>query len=147
MKIFSGDRVVFICCFFLSPVLSNAQEGNHCAVKKSPFRVSMETGNIIFTNQCRSCHQPDSLKPFDINLSLNEKGVTGDKTKMIEIVIRGQTSNKDTGGKSNQHMMPAYPEMNDQEIADVLTYIRNSFGNKESPVKVSEVKSARSKLN
>ena len=42
--------------------------------------------------------------------------------------------------------MPPNPEMSDQEIADVLTYIRNSFGNKASAVKVSEVKSARSKL-
>ena len=37
--------------------------------------------------------------------------------------------------------MPPNPGLSDQEIADVLTYIRNSFGNKASAVKVSEVKS------
>jgi hypothetical protein len=38
-------------------------------------------------------------------------------------------------------------EIKDQEIAGLLTYIRNSFGNKASAVKVSELKSARKKLN
>ncbi|MFI5124365.1 MAG: hypothetical protein ACHQDF_03505 [Chitinophagales bacterium] len=39
--------------------------------------------------------------------------------------------------------MPAYPEMNNDEIAHVLTYIRRSFGNKGSLVKPSGVKSVR----
>jgi len=43
-------------------------------------------------------------------------------------------------------VMPPNSGLNDQEIADVLTYIRNSFGNKTSAVKVSEVKSASSNL-
>ncbi len=42
--------------------------------------------------------------------------------------------------------MPPNPVIKDQEIADVLTYIRNSFGNKASTVKESEVKSVRSKM-
>jgi len=42
--------------------------------------------------------------------------------------------------------MPANSALKDQEIADVLTFIRNSFGNKASSVKVTDVKSARKKL-
>jgi mono/diheme cytochrome c family protein len=42
--------------------------------------------------------------------------------------------------------MPPNPEMKDQQIADVLTYIRNSFGNKAASVKASDVKAVRSKL-
>jgi mono/diheme cytochrome c family protein len=43
--------------------------------------------------------------------------------------------------------MPAQESMlNDQQVADVLTYVRNSFGNKASSVSVAEVKSVRAKL-
>ncbi len=148
MTIYSGPRhIIFICCFFLLPVLLKAQEGNHCAVKKSPFRISMEAGNKIFINQCQSCHRTDSLKSPANNLVLDSKTVSGDKMKLIAFMIKGQTTQEDNIGKNNQKTMPVYPDMKDQDMADVLTYIRNSFGNKESAVKASEVKSARSRLN
>jgi mono/diheme cytochrome c family protein len=41
--------------------------------------------------------------------------------------------------------MPAMPHLTDTEIADVLTYIRASFGNKASAVTSAEVKAVRAK--
>ncbi len=43
-------------------------------------------------------------------------------------------------------MPPLGSILKDKEIADVLTYVRNSFDNKASPVMVSDVKKARSDL-
>jgi mono/diheme cytochrome c family protein len=131
------------------PVFSAAQSeraGNHCAVQKSPFRLSMDSGKVIYSNQCISCHQANGLGISGINPSLNGKGVTGDKTKLIGIIIVGQNTHGGMNGKIYQDTMPANPEIKDQEIADVLTFIRNSFGNKASSVKVTEVKSTRKKL-
>jgi mono/diheme cytochrome c family protein len=39
--------------------------------------------------------------------------------------------------------MPAQAVLSDQQIADVLTYVRNSFGNKASVVTAAEVKALR----
>jgi mono/diheme cytochrome c family protein len=39
--------------------------------------------------------------------------------------------------------MPAQPQLTDQQIADVLTYVRNSFGNKASAITPAEVKAVR----
>jgi len=39
--------------------------------------------------------------------------------------------------------MPAFDYLTDQQIADVLTYVRNSFGNKATAVKATEVKAVR----
>lgn len=39
--------------------------------------------------------------------------------------------------------MPAYPKLTDQEVADVATYIRNSWGNAAPAVTVDEVAKAR----
>jgi mono/diheme cytochrome c family protein len=41
--------------------------------------------------------------------------------------------------------MPPLKTLTDQQIADVLTYVRNSFGNKASTVTPAEVKSVRAK--
>jgi mono/diheme cytochrome c family protein len=43
-------------------------------------------------------------------------------------------------------MPPQESTLKDQEIADVLTYIRNSFGNKASLVTAAEVKAMRARL-
>jgi mono/diheme cytochrome c family protein len=139
MKIYFA---LFVCIqiFILIniPALSTAQTdraGNHCAVQKSPLRVSMDSGKVVYSSQCLSCHQANGLGIPGINPPLTGKGVTGDKTNLIGILING-----------HQHSMSANSMIKDQEIADVLTFIRNSFGNKASSVKVSDVKSARKKL-
>jgi mono/diheme cytochrome c family protein len=41
--------------------------------------------------------------------------------------------------------MPGLPHLTDQQVADVLTYVRNSFGNKASAVTPAEVKAVRAK--
>jgi mono/diheme cytochrome c family protein len=150
MKIYFA-LFVYIQIFILIniPSISAAQTdraGNHCAVQKSPFRVSMDSGKVVYSNQCLSCHQANGLGIPGINPPLNGKGVTGDKTKLIGIIINGQDAHEEMNGKIYQHSMPANSMINDQEIADVLTFIRNSFGNKASSVKITEVKSARKKL-
>lgn len=128
------------------PVFLKAQSGrvgNHCAVQKSPFRLSMDSGKVVYMAQCSSCHQADGMGDSTLNPPLNGKSIVGDKKNLINIVIRGQ-NHAEINGKIYQNTMPPNTEIKDQEVADVLTYIRNSFGNKASTVKVSEVKSTRS---
>jgi mono/diheme cytochrome c family protein len=128
------------------PAFLKGQDNNHCVVKKSPFRLSIDSGRKIYTLQCLACHQIDGLGAPPMNPPLTGKRVLGEKKKLIEIVILGLATHEEIDGTKYQNVMPPHPEMKDQEIADVLTYIRNSFGNKAQSVKASEVKSARSKL-
>ncbi len=147
MKIHSAPLSNFFICFcFLFPVLIRAQEGNHCAVKKSPYQLSMDSGKKIYTMYCLSCHLADGIGLTNVNPPLNIKQVTGDKDKLIGIVIKGLSTHEEINGIIYYNVMPPNPGLSDQEIADVLTYIRNSFGNKASAVKISEVKSARTKM-
>ena len=147
MKIHSGSLSNFFICFcFLLPVLIRGQEGNHCAVKKSPYQLSMDSGKKVYTLHCLSCHQSDGVGLPNVNPPLNIKQVTGDKDKLIGMVIKGLTTHEEINGVIYNNVMPPNPGQSDQEIADVLTYIRNNFGNKASAVKVSEVKSARTKM-
>ena len=69
--------------------------------------------------------------------------VLGSKEKLIRIVLQGFNEEVEINGDYFTNPMPAQPQLTNLEIADVLTYIRNSFGNKASAVSVAEVKAAR----
>jgi mono/diheme cytochrome c family protein len=133
--------IFYMACL---PALLNAQ--NNHAVKKSPYQLSLDSGKKVYSVQCLTCHQADGLGVQNMNPPLTGKAISGDKKKLIDIVIKGLATHEEIDGETYQNVMPAHPEMKDQTIADVLTYIRNSFGNKASPVKLSEVKSARISL-
>jgi mono/diheme cytochrome c family protein len=72
----------------------------------------------------------------------------GDKKALAKIVLKGlQGGEIDINGdKFHNPMPPQESTLTDQEIADVLTYVRNNFGNKASMVTVAEVKAVRAKL-
>lgn len=140
----------FLIVFLVSvPSILQAQqnrEGNHCAVSKSPYRLSMDSGKVVYMRQCSSCHQANGMGAVNSNPPLSGITVTGDKKKLIEILVGTHASSEEKSGNSQSYLVPPNPEMNDQEIADVLTYVRNSFGNKASAVKPADVKAERVKL-
>ena len=105
---------------------------------------SLEAGEKIYKKLCLSCHQADgggvpNMSPPLIKTSF----VLGDKENLIGIVLNG-LKNVDINDETYNNPMPALgPVLKDQEIADVLTYVRNSFGNKASAVTAAEVKTVR----
>jgi mono/diheme cytochrome c family protein len=105
---------------------------------------SLEAGEKIYKKLCLSCHQADgdgvpNMSPPLIKTSC----VLGDKEKLIGIVLNG-LKNVDINDETYNNPMPALGSvLKDQEIADVLTYVRNSFGNKASAITAAEVKAVR----
>jgi mono/diheme cytochrome c family protein len=148
LKITPLFRLIIFCliCVPAESIAQGNHDGNHCAVQKSPFRMSMDSGKVIYARQCASCHRSDGLGSADACPPLDAVVIVGDKTNLVQIVIEGLSANETKNGKTYSRAMPPGTELNDQEVADVLTYIRNSFGNNASAVKVSVVKSARGKL-
>lgn len=72
--------------------------------------------------------------------------VLGEKETLIKILLNG-LKGADVDDQSYTNPMPALGSvLKDQQIADVLTYVRNSFGNKASAVSVAEVKAVRNKM-
>ena len=69
--------------------------------------------------------------------------VLGDKTELIKILLNGFNKNVDINGSTYSNVMASHDFLKDQEIADVLTYVRNSFGNKADAVTADEVKGVR----
>lgn len=108
----------------------------------------MERGKKVYENLCIACHQLDGGGVPNMNPTLiKTKWVLGDKKALIKIVLKGLKGGEiEIDGDTFSNIMPPQQAtLTDQQIADVLTYVRNSFGNKASGVTVTEVKGVRGK--
>jgi mono/diheme cytochrome c family protein len=104
---------------------------------------SIKRGKQVYLEQCLACHQADATGVPNMNPPLiKTKYVLGDKATLIKIVLNGMKQVK-IGDDDYTGVMAPHPELTDQQIADVLTYVRNSFGNKATAVTVAQVKPIR----
>ena len=106
----------------------------------------METGKKVYIKTCMVCHQNDGAGVPGLNPPLIKTDwVTGQKNRLINVVLNGLEDPIEVNGEEYSNPMPSMMHLTDQEIADVLTYIRNSFGNKSLAVTPAEVKALRPK--
>lgn len=111
---------------------------------QSSLKASMENGKKVYTQYCLTCHQDNGGGVPKMNPPLiNASFVTGDKKKLIQWVLLGSTEKVPIDGKYYSNNMPAQANLKDQEIADVLTYIRNSFNNRASTITTTDVRNLR----
>lgn len=111
----------------------------------SDSAASFSRGKLLYKTYCISCHQFDGGGVENMNPPLIQTAyVLGNKVRLINIVLKGFNKRVDIGGDSYSNNMPPLNYLTNQQIADVLTYVRNDFGNKASAIKLAEVKSTRS---
>jgi mono/diheme cytochrome c family protein len=107
----------------------------------------IDRGKRVYDLYCLACHQADGSGVPRMNPSIvKTKWVLGDKKTLITILLKGMDEEIQVNGETFHNVMAPHDHLKDQEIADVLTYIRNSFGNKASAVTSAEVKSVRDKM-
>ncbi|WP_375583253.1 PVC-type heme-binding CxxCH protein [Cyclobacterium xiamenense] len=110
-------------------------------------------GEALYEKACLTCHQaggkglPGVYPPL-----LGSKRVTGDETKLIKILLNGLTGPLDVAGEqygagTQSIPMPPMGGMSDQEIADVLTYVRKEFGNGSTAVTAETVAKTREEVS
>ena len=104
---------------------------------------SITRGKQVYLQQCLACHQADALGVSGMNPPLvKTKFVLGDKPTLVKIVLNGMTG-IEVEGEDYPGVMAPHSDLTDQQIADVLTYVRNSFGNKATAVTAVQVKTVR----
>ncbi|MCC2545315.1 cytochrome c [Hymenobacter sp. BT175] len=100
-------------------------------------------GKAVYVQNCLTCHQADGLGVDEMNPPLSKTSyVLGDKARLVNIILNGMQG-QDIDGEPYRNLMPSFSTLTDQQIADVLTYVRSSFGNKTSAVQAAEVKTIR----
>ncbi|MBY0346915.1 MAG: c-type cytochrome [Hydrotalea flava] len=109
-------------------------------------KASMQRGEKVYNKVCLPCHMADGGGVPNMNPPLIQTSyVLGDKTKLISIVLHGMTDRVAIDGDYYSNNMAPHNDLTDQQIADVLTFVRNNFGNKASAITPSEVRLVRFK--
>ena len=101
-------------------------------------------GKQIYTNTCFACHQANGEGIANAFPPLaNADYLNADVNRAIDIVLNGKTGEITVNGKKYNSVMTKQTLTND-EVADVLTYIYNSWGNNKTNVSVNQVAQVKS---
>jgi mono/diheme cytochrome c family protein len=113
--------------------------------KKPAFdlKASSARGKEIYQAQCITCHQENGEGLEDVYPPLAKSDyLMADKKRSIVQVLKGVSGAIKVNGKEYNAEMTAF-DLTDQEVSDVLNFIRNTWGNKGIAVTPEEVKAAR----
>ena len=113
-----------------------------------PVQQQLQRGQLVFAKICAPCHQNDGNGSASQNappLVGSEWVLANDPSRIIRIVLHGLQGPITVKGREwGQGAMFAWGSvLNDEEIALVLSYVRNSWGNKAPTVTADQVKKAR----
>ena len=104
-------------------------------------------GEKVYSIYCGTCHQRNGQGASGRFPPLAKtRWVTGDKNLLISIVLKGMEGPIEVNGEQFNGTMPQHSFLGNEEIANVLTYIRESFGNSASAVTAEEVAKVRESL-
>ena len=122
------------------------------APASQPQRPVMPTsgaaGQRVYQTYCMGCHQvegqgiPGTFPPL-----AKSDFLMADTARAIETILNGMTGALEVNGQQYHGTMPPMGHLKDEEVADVLSYIRSSWGNAGPPVTAAEVAAVRAKTS
>ncbi|WP_194777001.1 c-type cytochrome [Pararhodonellum marinum] len=115
-------------------------------ISNDDLQESIKRGAGVYANHCSSCHMADGegIKGTFPPLAQSDY-LMEDKERSIKIILQGLDESIEVNGVAYSVPMASMDYLEDKQIADVLNYIRNSWGNEGEivqPDQVSEIRSA-----
>lgn len=113
--------------------------------KKEVIVPKAHPGKVIYMQFCLACHMengegvPGMYPPL-----VQTEYVLGDKARLIKTVLHGMEGPIEVKGEPYNNVMAKLDYLQDQQIADVLSYVRTNFGNQAVEVTSSDVRAVRS---
>jgi mono/diheme cytochrome c family protein len=109
---------------------------------------AMKTGQAVYRDNCAACHVANGSGIAQLFPTLKGSAAvqSSDPTSLIRVVLEGAQSVA-TDPAPTGPAMPSFSwKLSDADIAAVLTYIRNSWGNAASAISADDVKQLRDEL-
>ncbi len=132
-EVYIGDKAA------QSPVARAAPAGG-----KQTLEDQIASGKVLFAGTCSVCHQLEGQGLANVFPPLAKSDfLMADKLRSIAIPLNGLTGEVVVNGQKFTSVMPPMSQLTDAAIADILTYVRNSFGNTGEAVSVAEVTKVR----
>lgn len=110
--------------------------------------VDLQRGKAVYDNVCALCHNVDGMgKPNQAPPFVGSEWVLGSPNRMIRIPLVGLAGPLTVKGEQWNLAMPAMgAALSDEDLAAVLTYMRQSWGNKASEITADQVKKVRAEV-
>ncbi len=130
-----------------NPEKSPTEEVANPKVTAETTQTDNEIGAKVYNQYCYVCHQADGKGvPGAFPPLTNTEWVNGNVDTLISIVVKGRQGEMEVNGEKYNSVMTPHGFLTDEEIAGVITYVRQNFGNNSSEVTVEEVAAMRAKL-
>ena len=98
---------------------------------QSDVQKSITRGKEVYELYCQSCHQENGTGIKDVNPPLAKADyMKNTANDLISIILQGSAMKLTVNGKKFFGAMTSQEYLSDEQIADVLNYIKNSWGNK-----------------
>jgi mono/diheme cytochrome c family protein len=103
-------------------------------------------GKKVYESACLACHMRNGSGVPGMHPPLTKSEfVNGDPDKLIAIILNGLSGKMEIQGEIYNGIMPPQAHLTDKQIADVLTFIRGSFGNNSGEILPGQVQKIRNK--
>ncbi|WP_276367018.1 cytochrome c [Chryseolinea sp. H1M3-3] len=111
--------------------------------QKFDLKASIERGKEVYNAQCITCHMEkgEGIEGAFPPLAKSDY-LMADKNRSIKQILEGASGEMTVNGIVYNGEMPAI-DLTDEQVSDVLNYVRNSWGNKGGAVTPNEVKAQR----
>jgi len=104
----------------------------------------IKAGEQLFTGTCSVCHQANGAGLPGVFPPLAKSDyLAADPRRAVAIPLRGLTGKVTVNGIEYDSVMPPMSQLNDDEIANILTYVLNSWGNPGGKISADDVKQVR----
>jgi nitrite reductase (NO-forming) len=125
----------------MAPVAEAAKASNTGTLTKAQ---QMDAGAVLFKGTCSTCHQDNGAGLANVFPPLAKSDyLLSDKQRAIQIVLNGMTGPVKVNGADYNSVMPPMSQLNDDEVANILTYVLNSWGNSDGTISAAEVAKVR----
>jgi nitrite reductase (NO-forming) len=116
------------------------------AAMAAPDADSMKRGQAVYSRTCIACHQPTGMgiPPVFPPLAGSE-WIAKSSSIAVRNITNGMQGPVIVKGMTYNSMMPPVAGLTDKDIADVVTYVNNSFGNTGATVTEAEVTAIKKK--
>jgi len=116
------------------------------AAVAAPDADTMKRGQAVYSRTCIACHQPTGmgLPPVFPPLAGSE-WIAKSASIAVRNITNGMQGPVTVKGVTYNSMMPPVAGLTDKDIADVVTYVNNSFGNAGASVTEAEVTAIKKK--
>ena len=119
------NKIIAICVILFGIAFTSS------TLPDQEMKESIERGKEVYALYCQNCHMEDGNGMPGVNPPLAKADFLKKPAKtLINVILKGQSGEVVVNGIKYNVPMPAQEYLTDRQIADVLNYSKNSWGNK-----------------